>query len=128
MVSLDWKKMKFPPVLVSSEHAWLFKLMQPMKAILLVKENLENDLQVRTDRISRKATNLDTFTLRKHMEVVRAARNKLMKHNLGLVLFVVNKYFQEYTNGSKFQDLCQAGVKGLIIAIDRFEPKRKFWF
>lgn len=30
-VSLDWKKMKIPPVLPSSEHAWLFKLMQPLK-------------------------------------------------------------------------------------------------
>lgn len=31
LVSLDWKKMKIPPVLPSSEHSWLFKLMQPMK-------------------------------------------------------------------------------------------------
>lgn len=35
LVSLDWKKMKIPPVLASSEHAWLFKLMQPMKVSLL---------------------------------------------------------------------------------------------
>ena len=31
LVSLDWKKMKIPPVLPSTEHTWLFKLMQPMK-------------------------------------------------------------------------------------------------
>lgn len=31
LVSLDWKKMKIPPVVPSSEHTWLFKLMQPMK-------------------------------------------------------------------------------------------------
>lgn len=31
LVSFDWKKMKIPPVLPSSEHAWLFKLVQPMK-------------------------------------------------------------------------------------------------
>ena len=31
LVSLDWKKMRIPPVLPSSEHAWLFKLMQPTK-------------------------------------------------------------------------------------------------
>lgn len=31
LVSLDWKKMKIPPVLSSSEHSLLFKLMQPMK-------------------------------------------------------------------------------------------------
>lgn len=35
LVSLDWKKMKIPPVLPSSEHAWLFKLMQPMKVTKL---------------------------------------------------------------------------------------------
>ena len=34
LVSLDWKKMKIPPVLPPSEHAWLFKLMQPMKVSL----------------------------------------------------------------------------------------------
>lgn len=34
LVSLDWKKMKIPPVLSSTEHAWLFKLMQPMKVFL----------------------------------------------------------------------------------------------
>ncbi|KAK4384874.1 RNA polymerase sigma factor sigE, chloroplastic/mitochondrial [Sesamum angolense] len=46
--------------------------------------------------------------------------------HLRLVLFVMNKYFQDFANGPRFQDLCQAGVKGLITAIDRFEPKRKF--
>lgn len=50
----------------------------------------------------------------------------LSQHNLRLVLFVINKYFQDFANGPKFQDLCQAGVKGLITAIDRFEPQRRF--
>ncbi|KAL2556184.1 RNA polymerase sigma factor sigE [Forsythia ovata] len=127
LISLDWKKMKIPPVLASSEHAWLFKLMEPMKAILQVKENLQNDLgREPTDCELAEATNMETFQLRKHMGVGRAARYKLIKHNLRLVLFVMNKYFQDFTNGPNFQDLCQAGVKGLIIAIDRFEPKRKF--
>lgn len=35
-ISLDWKKMKIPPVLHSSEHAWLFKLMQPIKVSLII--------------------------------------------------------------------------------------------
>ncbi|KAL8519209.1 hypothetical protein ACS0TY_010230 [Phlomoides rotata] len=127
LVSLDWKKMKIPPVLPSSEHTWLFKLMQPMKAILQVKENLQNDLgrQLTDDELA-EATKMDAVQLRKQLEVGRAARSKLIKHNLRLVLFVMNKYFQDFANGTKFQDLCQAGVKGLITAIDRFEPKRKF--
>ncbi|PON50098.1 RNA polymerase sigma factor [Parasponia andersonii] len=127
LVSLDWKKMKIPPVLPSSEHTWLFKLMQPLKELRQVKENLQNDLgREPTDGEVAKATNMSVAQVKKHLEVGRAARNKLIKHNLRLVLFVMNKYFQDFANGPKFQDLCQAGVRGLITAIDRFEPKRRF--
>ncbi len=127
LVSLNWKKMKIPPVLPSSEHAWLFKLMQPMKGLLEVKENLQKDLgREPTDGELAEAVNMSAVQVRRHMEVGQAARNKLIKHNLRLVLFVINKYFQEFASGGKFQDLCQAGVKGLITAIDRFEPKRSF--
>lgn len=33
-VSMDWKRMKIPPVLSSSEQNWLFQLMQPMKVCM----------------------------------------------------------------------------------------------
>ncbi|KZV19114.1 RNA polymerase sigma factor sigE, chloroplastic/mitochondrial-like [Dorcoceras hygrometricum] len=127
LVSLDWKKVQIPPVLSSSEHSWLFNLMQPMKAIQQLKKTLQNDLQrdVRDEELA-EACNMDSVQLRKKLKVGHAARNKLIKHNLRLVLFVMNKYFQDFANGPRFQDLCQAGVKGLITAIDRFEPKRKF--
>uniref|UniRef100_A0A7N0ZYR6 Sigma factor n=1 Tax=Kalanchoe fedtschenkoi TaxID=63787 RepID=A0A7N0ZYR6_KALFE len=127
LVSLDWKKMKIPPVLPSSEQFWLFRLMQDTKALVQVKENLQDRLKREpSDAELAEATNMSVGQVKRRMEVGRAARNKLIKHNLRLVLFVINKYFQEFANGHKFQDLCQAGVKGLITAIDRFEPKRKF--
>ncbi|KAK3219347.1 hypothetical protein Dsin_013317 [Dipteronia sinensis] len=127
LVSLDWKKMKIPPVLSSTEHSWLFKLMQPMKVLIQVKDHLEKDLvREPTDGELAEATNMSVVQVRKCLEVGRAARSKLIKHNLRLVLFVMNKYFQDFANGPRFQDLCQAGVKGLITAIDRFEPKRRF--
>jgi RNA polymerase sigma factor len=127
IVSLDWKKMKIPPVLSSTEHAWLFKLMQPMKALLEVKDVLQKSLgrEPREAEIAGEI-NMTAGEVKKKIEIGRAARNKLIKHNLRLVLFVMNKYFHEFTNGPKFQDLCQAGMRGLITAIDRFEPKRKF--
>ncbi|KAK6925949.1 RNA polymerase sigma-70 region 2 [Dillenia turbinata] len=126
LISLDWKKMKIPPVLTSSEHPWLFKLMQPMKALLQVKEGLKTSLDREpTEAELAEATNISVVQLRRDLEVGRAARNKLIKHNLRLVLFAINKYFQEFVNSPKFQDLCQAGVKGLITAIDRFEPNRR---
>ncbi|XP_027369046.1 RNA polymerase sigma factor sigE, chloroplastic/mitochondrial isoform X2 [Abrus precatorius] len=122
-VSLDWKKMRIPPVLSSSEHAWLFKLMQPMK----VKEDLQKELaREPTDGELADATNMSNAQVKKVIEVGHAARNKLIKHNLRLVLFVINKYFSDFASGSRFQDLCQAGVKGLITAVDRFEPNRRF--
>lgn len=39
-VGMDWRRMKIPPVLSSSEHAWLFKLMQPMKVISKLQLNI----------------------------------------------------------------------------------------
>ena len=42
LVSLDWKKMKIPPVLSSTEQTWLFKLMQPMKVVEAEVINSEN--------------------------------------------------------------------------------------
>ncbi|XVE64338.1 hypothetical protein DITRI_Ditri07aG0093700 [Diplodiscus trichospermus] len=127
LVSLDWKKMRIPPVLPSNEHTWLFKLMQPMKALLQAKEQLQKELsRDPTEDELAEGTNMSAAQVRKHLDVGRAARNKLIKHNLRLVLFAINKYFQDFANGPRFQDLCQAGVKGLITAIDRFEPSRKF--
>lgn len=127
LVSLDWKKMKIPPVLSSTEHTWLFKLIQPMKAFVQVKDQLQEDLgREPTDVELARATNMSAAQVKKCLEVGRAARSKLIKHNLRLILFVINKYFQDFANGPRFQDLCQAGVKGLITAIDRFEPKRRF--
>ncbi|MED6112905.1 hypothetical protein PIB30_066056 [Stylosanthes scabra] len=127
LVSLDWKKMKIPPVLPSSEHTWLFKLMQPMKVLLQVKDDLQKELgREPTEAELADATNMSISQVKKTIEVGRAARNKLIKHNLRLVLFVINKYFSDFANSPRFQDLCQAGVKGLITAIDRFEPNRRF--
>ncbi|XP_061348103.1 RNA polymerase sigma factor sigE, chloroplastic/mitochondrial [Gastrolobium bilobum] len=126
-ISMDWKRMRIPQVLPSSEHAWLFKLMQPMKVLLQVKEDLQKDLaREPTEGELADATNMSIAPVKKAIEVGRAARNKLIKHNLRLVLFVINKYFPDFASGPRFQDLCQAGVKGLITAIDRFEPNRRF--
>ncbi|KAJ9164272.1 hypothetical protein P3X46_023871 [Hevea brasiliensis] len=127
LVSLEWKKMKIPPVLPSTEHTWLFKLMQPMKALLQVKDRLQKKLGREPNKGElAEATNMNVEQVRKQIRVGQAARNKLIKHNLRLILFVINKYFQDFANGPRFQDLCQAGIKGLITAIDRFEPKRRF--
>nr|AKC88744.1 sigma factor [Hypseocharis bilobata] len=125
--SLDWKRTKIPPVLPSSEHIWLFKLMQPMKTLLKKKEDLQKNLgREPTNYELANTMNMNVTEVKKLLEVGEAARNKLIKHNQRLVLFTINKYFQDFVNGPNFEDLCQAGAQGLITAIDRFEPKRNF--
>ncbi|XBJ21061.1 hypothetical protein VPH35_011780 [Triticum aestivum] len=127
MGSLDWRWMKIPPVLSAPQSARLFKIMQPMKAILEVQENLRNELQSEpTDVEVAEAMNMPVQRLRRLRDVGRAARNKLIKHNLRLVLYAINKYYPDMTGDERFADLCQAGANGLITAIDRFEPKRGF--
>ncbi|OEL12738.1 RNA polymerase sigma factor sigE, chloroplastic/mitochondrial [Dichanthelium oligosanthes] len=127
MGSLDWKRMKIPPVLSSAQSARLFKTMQPMKAIFEVRESLREDLQREpTDAELAEATCMTVQQLRRRLDVGRAARNKLIKHNLRLVLYAINKYYPDMASDEKFDDLCQAGANGLITAIDRFEPKRGF--
>ncbi|KAF3334997.1 RNA polymerase sigma factor sigE [Carex littledalei] len=122
---LDWKRMKIPPVLRSAEQTKLFKLMQPMKAINELKENLRSNLQQEpSDGELAAKMNMTVQELSKHMMVGQAARNKLIKHNLRLVIFVINKYFSEFATNERFDDLCQAGMKGLTTAIDRFELRR----
>ncbi|KAL8142481.1 hypothetical protein V2J09_015513 [Rumex salicifolius] len=80
LVSLDWKKMKIPPVLSASEHAWLFNILQPMKTLIQLKENLQRDLgREPTDSELGEAVNITVAQVTKQMEVGRAARNKLIK-------------------------------------------------
>lgn len=53
LVSLDWKKMKIPPVLPSTEHAWLFKLMQPMKVTVYCLKANRKDRKFSVPRFSK---------------------------------------------------------------------------
>ncbi|KAE8733881.1 RNA polymerase sigma factor sigE [Hibiscus syriacus] len=95
LASLDWKKMKIPPVLPSTEHTWLFKLMQPMKALLEANENLRKELgRDPTEDELADAKNMSAAEVSRHLEVGRAARNKLIKHNLRLVLAKLELMFE----------------------------------
>ncbi|RZC18079.1 RNA polymerase sigma factor sigE, chloroplastic/mitochondrial [Glycine soja] len=103
------------------------ELIREYSALLQVKEDLQKELaREPADGELADATNMSITQVKKAIDVGQAARNKLIKHNLRLVLFVINKYFTDFASGPRFQDLCQAGVKGLITAIDRFEPNRRF--
>lgn len=53
----------------------------------------------------------------------KEAKEKLIKHNLRLVVSVAKKYIGK---GLSFQDLIQEGNLGLIVAIDKFDPRKGF--
>jgi RNA polymerase primary sigma factor len=59
---------------------------------------------------------LDTSPFLKHIE---RYRNKIIEHNLKLVLNIANKYSNK---GLPFDDLFQAGIIGFIRAIDKYDP------
>ena len=53
----------------------------------------------------------------------KEAKEKLVKHNLRLVVSIAKKYIGK---GLSFQDLIQEGNLGLMIAIDKFDPSKGF--
>lgn len=57
--------------------------------------------------------------LTKRISTCTKSRDKLIVHNLRLVLYFANKY---KSKGVPIEDLLQAGTVGLIRAIDKFDP------
>lgn len=126
LLSLDWNRLQTRGLLSPAEHNWLAKLMQPMKFYLQTKDTLKKVLRREpTDDEIAKALKVPARTFKRQMEAGRAARNKMMQHNLRLVLFEVYKHKLEET-GLGFHDACQEGTRGLLIAVDRFEPRKGF--
>ncbi|GKB86984.1 hypothetical protein Tco_0959256 [Tanacetum coccineum] len=67
-------------------------------AILVVKDYLQKGLERQpTDSELAVATNMNVSQPRKQIGPGQADRNKLIKHKLRLMLFVMKKYFQEST-------------------------------
>ena len=62
--------------------------------------------------------------IRDHINGCPVARDKLIKHNLGLVVKIANR-FAPYTRGRlNLNDIIQEGNVGLIRAINKIEPHR----
>eukprot|EP00252_Welwitschia_mirabilis_P022098 TRINITY_DN586_c0_g1_i5.p1 TRINITY_DN586_c0_g1~~TRINITY_DN586_c0_g1_i5.p1 ORF type:complete len:368 (-),score=32.44 TRINITY_DN586_c0_g1_i5:1141-2244(-) len=131
--SLDWDNVPKAEVLSASEHDWLTKLTQPLKIYEGQKKKLTRILgREPSESELAKALRLPVRTLRRHLQAGRAAKNMLVERNLRLVLW--EAYRQSYSIkelgdvGLQFSDLCNAGLKGLLVALDRFQPGRKLRF
>lgn len=123
---LNWNKLPDRELLSPAEHNWLANLMKPMKFYIQIKGSLKKVLrrEPREHEIAA-ALKIPLCTFKRHIEAGRAARNKLIQHNLRLVLFEIYKH---NINGSRlsFEDVCLEGTKGLMTAVDRFEPEKGF--
>jgi RNA polymerase sigma factor len=80
-----------------------------------------------TDEQWASAAKLDKQTLKRQLLLSRAARNKLIQHNLRLVLSQAHKYYKGNMSFS-LHDLCQEGVLGLMHSVDKFDPTKGYRF
>lgn len=121
-------------ILSRPEEISLACLMKPMKALQRLRRTLDEQVERRlvhweatTDQRLAVAANVDLATLRRQLELGRAARNKLIQHNLRLVLHQAHKYYRDRISLS-LHDLCQEGVQGLLQGVDKFDPRKGYRF
>ncbi|KAL2636187.1 hypothetical protein R1flu_007666 [Riccia fluitans] len=120
---LDWDSLS-RDLLTSEEEFNLALLMKPSKKLQDTFKSLTHELgREPLDEEWAKAAEMDVPTLKRHIALGRAARNKLIQHNLRLVLFQAHKYQKDNSSLSLF-DLCQEGASGLIHGVDKFDPNR----
>ncbi|KAI5069139.1 hypothetical protein GOP47_0015440 [Adiantum capillus-veneris] len=121
----NWTRLR-GELLSAEEERWLGSLMKPAKALLKIKDSLmqQTGRELSNEDWAR-AAKTDVATLARHLALHKAARNKLVKMNLRLVKYQARKYEKESLGSSlTVEELCQEGVKGLITAVDRFNPTR----
>ncbi|KAG6542577.1 hypothetical protein Mapa_016048 [Marchantia paleacea] len=120
---VDWDSLS-RDLLSAEEEYSLAILMKPSKKLEKTFKSLREELgRDPSDEEWAKAAQLDVHTLKRQVFLGRAARNKLIQHNLRLVLFQAHKYQKDNSSLSLF-DLCQEGVSGLLHGVDKFDPKR----
>lgn len=121
----DWSKLR-GELLSAEEERWLSLLMKPAKALLKVKDTLKQQIgREPSNEEWAQAARMDLATLTRHLALHQAARSKLVKMNLRLVKHQARKHERDSAGSSlTLVELCQEGVKGLITAVDRFNPAK----
>ncbi|KAJ7532620.1 hypothetical protein O6H91_13G012100 [Diphasiastrum complanatum] len=122
MLAVNWDRLPHG-LLTAQDEIQLSSLFKPFmlqRLALALREHLGREP---LDEEWSKAAKVDLQTLRRYVQMGRAARNKIIQHNLRLVAHQAHKYYKGEMSLSLF-DLCQEGVQGLVRAIEKFNPKR----
>ncbi|KAJ7530402.1 hypothetical protein O6H91_14G002600 [Diphasiastrum complanatum] len=122
-VLMDWAKLEHK-ILTAEEETKLAELARPYKQLQTLRQELSKKLKREpSDEEWANVANLSLNTLLEQLQRGSAARNKFVHHNLRLVLFHARKY-EKGKLALSLYDLCQAGVKGLVDAVDHFDLQK----
>jgi RNA polymerase nonessential primary-like sigma factor len=113
-------------VLSRSEECELVQVVKDYFALLELQSTLASKLKHTPSLLElAEASRYSPSTLQSLLRLGEEAKNVLIRHNLRLVKSLTMKYLS--TNGSavSYMDLVEAGVQGLVKAIQKFDLKRE---
>ncbi|GAQ91470.1 RNA polymerase sigma factor [Klebsormidium nitens] len=109
-------------LLTAEEEKKLALVIQRSKALTTLKEGLEASTGVpASEEQWAKAAGVSVNALGRQIAAGKEARQRLVECNLRLVMFAANS-MKHYPNALPTEDLFLAGIQGLLIAADRFDP------
>ena len=110
------------PMLTPEQEIVLGRKVQKLSSLLSIKEKLKVDLGRQPTRVEwAERANCSISRLGQDLAEGKDAKNRLVVANLRLVVSIAKKY---QGKGLDFLELVQEGNRGLIVAADKFQPKK----
>ncbi len=117
-----FKEINRLPLLKDGEEVTLAKQIQ---TLVKIEATIADGVKLFSFTADQVEAQLLTAEEQKLLKIGRRAKNKLVEHNLRLVVSFARKYRNK---GLPFQDLIQEGNLGLIRGAEKFDPRKGFKF